>query len=85
MIALLVLIGIALLVIAFQLRRGSAPPVAGKLVYTDTDRQTVSAPINSHKSRLTCKPDFLYRLNTLAARHRLRFNDILIWHPKNQL
>lgn len=67
MIALLVLVGIALLVIAIQLRRRSASPVAGKLVYSDTDKRAVTAPINSHVSRLTGKPDYIYRAKTVTV------------------
>lgn len=67
MIAILVLIGVALLVIALTLRRRSAPPVAGKLVYSDTDKRAVTEPINSHKSRLTGKPDYVYRAKTVSV------------------
>ena len=67
MAAALILLAVLLLAIGLLLWRRSAPPVAGQLVYTDTERQAVSAPINSRKSGLTCKPDFLYRFKGQAV------------------
>ena len=61
------IIALILLVVRLLLWRRSAPPVAGDLVYSDTDRHAVSEPINSHQSRLTCKPDYLYRLKRLVV------------------
>ena len=66
MIALLALAALILLVVALYLRHGSTPPVVGKLVYSDTNKRAVTAPINSHLSRLTGKPDYVYRAKGLC-------------------
>lgn len=67
MIALLVLAAAVLLVVGLLLRRRSVPSVAGELVYSDTDRHAVPAPINSHQSRLTGKPDYVYRMGSITV------------------
>jgi CRISPR/Cas system-associated exonuclease Cas4 (RecB family) len=67
MIALLLLVSIVLLVGGILLRRQSASPVAGELVYSDMNRQAVTAPINSHVSGLTGKPDYVYRKGMVSV------------------
>jgi CRISPR/Cas system-associated exonuclease Cas4 (RecB family) len=64
---LLALAGVVLLVLAMVLRRLSAPPVAGTLVYADTDRRELSAPLVSHRSGIVGKPDYVYRVKGLAV------------------
>jgi CRISPR/Cas system-associated exonuclease Cas4 (RecB family) len=61
MIALVVLAAVILLLVGLLLRRQSAPPVDGELVYNDTNKRAVTAPINSRVSGLTGKPDYVYR------------------------
>ncbi len=64
---ILVLLAAALLVIGLLLRRRSAPPVAGRMIYSDTNKRPVTAPINSHVSRLSGKPDYIYRVGELSV------------------
>lgn len=63
---ILAILAAVLLVVGLLLHRSSAPPVAGDLVYSDTDRHAVPAPINSHKSGLTGRPDYVYRVKALC-------------------
>jgi CRISPR-associated exonuclease Cas4 len=67
MTAVLVLTAVILFAVALLLRRGSAPPVSGKLVYRDTHKRAVTAPINSHVSGLTGKPDYVYRVEMVSV------------------
>ena len=82
MIALLALAGLVLLVAALYLRRGSAQPVAGKLVYSDTDKRVVTAPINSHLSRLTGKPDYIYRVKGLCVPVEVKMHRVGRFGPR---
>ena len=58
-ILLLVLAAVAFALAAFLRRRPSALP-PGCVVYTDTDRRLITAPITSRRLRLTGKPDYIY-------------------------
>ncbi|WP_428491608.1 CRISPR-associated protein Cas4 [Rhodopila sp.] len=60
MIGALLIAGVSLLILALVLRARSAPRFVGELVYSDTDKQSITSPINSHTSRLTGKPDYVY-------------------------
>ncbi len=67
MIAALLVLGVIILIVALLLRSRSALAVAGALIYSDTDKRAITAPINSHKSRLTGKPDYVYRVKNLVV------------------
>ena len=67
MIAVLLVLGVAILIAALLLRSRSTPPVAGELVYSDTDKRAVTAPINSHRNRLTGKPDYVYETRAASS------------------
>ena len=62
MITLLIGLAAIAVLIWLVLHRKAADLPAGKLVYSDTDRHKINAPITSHRLKLTGKPDEVYKL-----------------------
>lgn len=83
MIAVILALGVFILIVALLLRSHSTPQVAGKLAYSDTNKRVdILAPINSHKHKLTGKPDYVFETRATTTPVELKKHRIGRFPPR---
>jgi CRISPR-associated exonuclease Cas4 len=84
MIALLLLFAVLAAAAWLYLRHKANALLPGHLVYRDTDRHAVTEPITSHRLRLTGKPDYIYKTDTVTVPVEVKRHAAGKWGPRER-